>query len=135
MLQQGHEALIIEDDRMQWICYERPMKEEGWHCTFVLGGEDAVEQLSKKKYDLIIFDLGIQEPGYGSSLSRGVTVFSQIRERTDTPILMVTIHKDRFPGEKFIKQLVPDYCIPKPFTPNELRHAIAELACAKHAVQ
>jgi len=103
------------------------MIEEGWRCTFVSRGGDAIEQLSKKKHDLIVLDLGLQEPGHQNSLSRGADVFRQIRERTDTPILIITISKNRLPGRELIKQLKPDYCIPKPFTPGDLRNALREI--------
>jgi len=127
MSQQHRKALIIEDDRKQWSCYERPMREEGWECKFVLGGKDAIEALSESRYDLILLDLGLNEPGYLNSLDRGKEVFHQIREKTDTPILMITVHADKHPGETIIQQLKPDYCISKPFTPDDLWLALDKL--------
>jgi DNA-binding response OmpR family regulator len=112
--------LLVEDEPhiAQGLIFN--LEEEGYQVTHVESGEQALEQLSKKSYALIILDLAL--PGIS-----GLEVCEQLRnQENQIPILMLTARgteQDRITG---LSKGADDY-LTKPFNLKEFLLRIAGL--------
>ena len=48
--------LVVDDEALIGIAFEREFSDKGYHVDYVLNGEDALEAVKAKKYDLIFID-------------------------------------------------------------------------------
>lgn len=72
--------LIVEDERWQGkLCLEE-LRAEGYEVDWIMSGEEALEQIKKSKYDLIILDIylpgmdGLETMGQVLSKDRKIPV-------------------------------------------------------------
>ncbi len=105
--------LVVEDDRDIAHLVEMHLKDLGAEVTLAHHGNVALEQATKKSFDLIILDLML--PGID-----GLEICRRLRARTNyTPILMLTARSadvDRIVG----LELGADDYLTKPFNIREL---------------
>ncbi|MFK5927672.1 MAG: response regulator transcription factor [Desulfuromusa sp.] len=112
--------LLVEDEPhiAQGLLFN--LKEEGYQVTHVESGEQALEQLVKDSYDLLILDLSL--PGID-----GLEVCDRLRKQgNQIPILMLTARgteQDRITG---LSKGADDY-LPKPFNLKEFLLRVAGL--------
>ncbi len=112
--------LLVEDEPhiAQGLIFN--LEEEGYQVSHVESGEQALEQLTKKSYALIILDLAL--PGIS-----GLEVCEQLREQENQiPILMLTARgteQDRITG---LSKGADDY-LAKPFNLKEFLLRVAGL--------
>ena len=107
--------LVIEDDQNLSKLLEYNLERAGFSCHLAYSGEDGLEQLSRKSFDLVLLDIML--PGMD-----GFEICRRIRQNQlykDLPIIMLTAR-----GEEIDKILgfelgIDDYVI-KPFSPREL---------------
>lgn len=120
MNQQKTPLLLVEDEPhiAQGLIYN--LEEEGYQVTHVDSGEQALVQLAKKSYALIILDLAL--PGIS-----GLVVCERLREQDNQiPILMLTAQgteQDRITG---LSKGADDY-LTKPFNLKEFLLRVAGL--------
>ena len=104
--------LVVEDEEpiLELIRYN--LAKDGYKVTCVTSGEQAVGSVRAEPPDLVLLDLML--PGMD-----GLTLTRRIRERWNTPIIMVTARGDD--ADKIVGlELGADDYLAKPFNPREL---------------
>jgi two-component system, OmpR family, response regulator len=105
-------TLLIEDDRKLSELLREFLAQHGVEAVVAADGVQALAQLAQQRFDILLLDLML--PGMdGLSLTR------RIRERWQTPIIMVTARGDD--ADKIVGlELGADDYLAKPFNPREL---------------
>ena len=107
-------ALLIEDDRKLAALVAEFLAQHGVEATVAEDGSQALAQLASAspRFDILLVDLML--PGMD-----GLTLTRRIRERWQTPIIMVTARGDD--ADKIVGlELGADDYLAKPFNPREL---------------
>jgi DNA-binding response OmpR family regulator len=105
-------VLVVEDDRPIAEVLQRFLRLEGYEVRLTGDGRDALEQAAAFLPDLVILDLGL--PGLD-----GIDVARHLRERDDTPILMLTARDSVDARVEGLDVGADDYLV-KPFERQEL---------------
>ena len=105
-------ALLIEDDRKLAALLVEFLGQNGVEAALAQDGVQALQQLAAQKFDILLVDLML--PGMD-----GLTLSRKIRERWNTPLIMVTARGDD--ADKILGlELGADDYLAKPFNPREL---------------
>lgn len=104
--------LVIDDDLFFQKGILRLLESEGYSCSGVTSGEDALAKLGEKPTDLVILDLTL--PGMD-----GITTCRRIRKAHRMPILMLTGRSDSTDKVLGLETGADDY-LTKPFEAIEL---------------
>ncbi len=105
-------ALLIEDDRKLAALLIEFLGQNGVEAALAQDGVQALQQLAAQKFDILLVDLML--PGMD-----GLTLSRKIRERWNTPLIMVTARGDD--ADKIVGlELGADDYLAKPFNPREL---------------
>jgi two-component system, NtrC family, response regulator HydG len=109
--------LIIDDDRAFRIGTGALLSDEGYHVDAAGGGDEGLERLRERSYDLVILDLRME----GRS---GLSVLEEIRRSgNDVPVLMLTGYATVDTAVQALKLGADDY-ITKPCDNERLRSKI-----------
>ncbi len=104
--------LIIDDDRELCTLLQEFLRQEGFEVDLCHDGREALLRCQRTVFDAIVLDIML--PGM-----QGLEVLRRLRERLDTPVLMLTARgedTDRIIG----LELGADDYLPKPCNPREL---------------
>jgi DNA-binding response OmpR family regulator len=105
-------ALLIEDDRKLAALLSEFLGQNGVEAVLAQDGGQALQHLAAQKFDILLVDLML--PGMD-----GLTLSRKIRERWNTPLIMVTARGDD--ADKIVGlELGADDYLAKPFNPREL---------------
>lgn len=104
--------LIVEDEVAIAELEKDYLELSGFEVEIENDGESGLERALKEKFDLFILDLML--PGVD-----GFEICRQIREKKNTPILMVSAKKDDIDKIRGLGLGADDY-VTKPFSPSEL---------------
>lgn len=104
--------LIVEDDMMIASGITYTLQQEGYEVDHVTNVKEALIAISKQVYILVLLDLSLPD---GS----GYTVFEEIKQKCDTPIIFLTAVDDEGNTVKGLEMGADDY-ITKPFRIKEL---------------
>ena len=104
--------LLVDDDLELTQMLQRFLAAEGLTAVRAETGGEALHVLSQRAVDLIVLDVML--PGVD-----GFAVLRQVRERYDTPILMLTARGDDADRILGLESGADDY-LSKPFNPREL---------------
>ncbi|MCW9134077.1 response regulator transcription factor [Bacillus paramycoides] len=107
--------LIIEDDQQISELLLTALQQE-YKLDFAYSGTEALFKLKEESYDLIILDLML--PGM-----KGESVLEAIREKSQTPVIILTALVERMKIVELLTHGANDY-ITKPFHLDELRARI-----------
>ncbi|MCL2379172.1 MAG: response regulator transcription factor [Coriobacteriia bacterium] len=105
-------VLLVEDEKNIRDAVAAYLEREGFWVTAAADGEAALHAFSLHNFDLIVLDLGLPKV-------RGEEVCSEVRKKSDVPIIMLTAKgevEDRIAG---LELGADDYLV-KPFSPREL---------------
>lgn len=108
----NNQILIIDDDRELCALLADFLTLEGFAVEAIHNGAEATEHCRQTHYDALVLDIML--PGM-----QGLDVLRQLRQFTDTPVLMLTARgedTDRIVG----LELGADDYLPKPCNPREL---------------
>jgi DNA-binding response OmpR family regulator len=105
-------ALIVEDDPTLADVIAFTLRREGFHVIQALDGEMALQRWTEDEPDIIILDINLPKMD-------GFSVCKKIRERSDTPIIMLTVRGDEDDILRGLDSGADDY-ITKPFSPRQL---------------
>jgi two-component system phosphate regulon sensor histidine kinase PhoR len=110
--------LIVDDELPVCKSISHALREEGYDVDMALSGEEALCQLPRRQYEVMVVDLMM--PGMS-----GMEVLAAVRERgVDIPVVIVTGYPSTRTAVQSVKRGACDY-LPKPFTPRELQAAVA----------
>jgi DNA-binding response OmpR family regulator len=104
--------LVVDDDEVTLDFVELGLRYEGFDVWRALDGQEALRQVERRRMDLIVLDLNLP------SLD-GVEVCQRMRQRDDTPIIMLTARADVDERVAGLEAGADDY-LPKPFKFKEL---------------
>ncbi len=107
--------LVIEDDQNLAKLLEYNLERAGNKCLLSSSGEDGLEQLSRKSFDLVLLDVML--PGMD-----GFEVCRNIRQHNlykNIPIIMLTAKGEEIDRILGFELGIDDYVV-KPFSPREL---------------
>ncbi len=107
--------LVIEDDQNLSKLLEYNLARAGFKCYLSSSGEEGLEQLSRKSFDLVLLDIML--PGMdGFEVCRNIR---QNQRHKDLPIIMLTAKGEEIDRILGFELGVDDYVV-KPFSPREL---------------
>ena len=105
-------ALLVEDDRKLSALLQEFLGKHGVETVAAGDGAQALQALGASRFDILLVDLML--PGMD-----GLTLTRRIRERWNTPLIMVTARGDD--ADKIVGlELGADDYLAKPFNPREL---------------
>lgn len=105
----GMRLLIVEDDASIAEPLSSGLRRQGFEVTWVQTGADA---LNAAPHDLVLLDLGLPDLD-------GQVVCRRLRDRSDTPIVVVTARSDELDRVTLLEMGADDYVV-KPFGFREL---------------
>lgn len=104
--------LVVEDEPIVAEVVERYLKRDGHEVAVVHDGRDAIAAFERFAPSLIVLDLML--PGLD-----GIEICRRIRDRSQTPIIMLTARGDEVDKLQGLDVGADDY-VTKPFSPREL---------------
>ena len=104
--------LLIEDDRRLAEMISNYLGEAGFKTAIAPTGGTGIAMHNREPFDILILDLMLPDID-------GLTVCRRIREKSVTPILMLTARGDAMDRVVGLEMGADDY-LPKPFEPREL---------------
>jgi two-component system phosphate regulon response regulator OmpR len=104
--------LIVEDDARLAEMLVEYLGQVGFGVALAPLGSVALEKLATMEYDAVVLDLMLPDMD-------GLSVCRQLREKYDTPVLMLTARGDAVDRIVGLELGADDY-LPKPFEPREL---------------
>jgi len=114
--------LVVDDEKIIHESCGRILREEGYEVETALSGQEALQKLKRKRYDLVLTD--IRMPGMD-----GIETLEKMkREVPDITVVMFTGYSSVETARSSMKLGALDY-LQKPFTPEEL------LAVVKKAIE
>ncbi len=109
--------LTVDDDPMNNKIIAHIMKDEPiYEIISASGGTEALEILTEQSFDLIMLDVKMPEMD-------GLEVLKRIREKTDTPVVLMTGDKELKASTEFAALSCDDY-ITKPFLPLLIKEVV-----------
>jgi two-component system, OmpR family, phosphate regulon response regulator OmpR len=104
--------LVVDDYPENLISMRALLQREDWHVVTAASGVEALGLLLEHDVDLVLLD--VMMPGMD-----GFELTQAVRERGETPILLLTARGDAEDRIKGLSLGADDY-LPKPFEPEEL---------------
>lgn len=104
--------LIVEDEPKLAEVLQEYLQQSGFKVDWVANGLEAVPWVREHQPDLIVLDLML--PG-----KDGLQIFREVRQFTDTPIIMATAKVDEIDRLVGLELGADDY-VCKPYSPREL---------------
>jgi DNA-binding response OmpR family regulator len=104
--------LVIDDQEYILRLVEATLVPEGYDVVLAYGGKEGLEKVGETSPDLILLDIGM--PGLN-----GFEVLRIIRERYNTPVIMLTAVRDA-PSVRDALNIGADDYVRKPFKRGEL---------------
>lgn len=111
-MKKAAEILLVEDDPFLSDMTTRVLAQSGYAVTAVYSGSEALLQVEKQRFDLILLDLML--PGIP-----GEAVLESVKESWDTPVIGVSAKADLASKVELMHSGADDY-ITKPFNNEEL---------------
>ncbi|MDZ7612276.1 MAG: response regulator transcription factor [Candidatus Moranbacteria bacterium] len=108
----NEKILIIEDDKKIADLVKLYLEKDSFKVLVANDGEQGLERATKENPDLIILDLMLPE-------TDGLTIARSVREKNNTPIIMLTA-KDEETDKVVGLEVGADDYVAKPFSPKEL---------------
>ncbi len=105
------QILVVDDDRPLRHVLGRLLETAGYSVVSAADGVEALDQLERKRFDLVLLDIGLPRVG-------GLEVLSRLRERKVRPKVIVVTADDT---PETVLSAVRDYAyryIGKPFSPS-----------------
>ena len=115
---QGKSVLLVEDNKINQMITQKMLENKGMICTIIDNGEEAISELAKNNYDLVLMDVHL--PGIN-----GTEATEQIRTfNAHTPIIALTAISLNENRETLLSFGMSDV-VTKPFKPEHLYGVIA----------
>jgi two-component system KDP operon response regulator KdpE len=108
----GARILVIDDEKSIRKLLEISLASEGYEVITAKTGKDGLIQAANHHPDIIILDLGLPD-------MQGRDVLSKLKERSSTPVIILTV-KDSDDDKVVLLDLGADDYLTKPFSGEEL---------------
>ena len=114
-----HKILLVDDEQRMLDLLALYLMPHHYHCTKAQGANEALVQLNKNPFDLVLLDIMMPDVS-------GWELCAKIRSFSDVPIIMLTAREQQEDIVKGLKLGADDY-ITKPFNEAELLARIEAL--------
>lgn len=104
--------LLVDDDIDLTELLAELLSLEGFKPHVVHNGQEALDELEKQQYDLILLDVMMP-------VLSGIETLKQVRQKYDLPVLMLSARDDEIDRVLGLELGADDY-LPKPFNDREL---------------
>jgi DNA-binding response OmpR family regulator len=120
-LRKKKSILLLDDDLSIQRLVAALLRREGFHVDMFPSGRQALEAMSKRKYDAFLLDLMMPVEG-------GMTVIRHLREKN--PVLLQRVLLFTASPDSMVASLAPDVAgvVPKPFQDTDLVRAVRAVA-------
>ncbi|HSQ25804.1 MAG TPA: response regulator transcription factor [Anaerolineales bacterium] len=108
-------ALVVDDDIVLADLVAFTLRKEGFQVIQAQDGSSALQRWADEKPDIVILDVNLPKT---APLADGFTVLQRIREKADTPIIMLTVRGEEDDIVKGLSMGADDYIV-KPFSPRQ----------------
>jgi DNA-binding response OmpR family regulator len=108
----GCSVLVVDDEPMVREVVSAYLERDGFVVTEAGDGPEALRHLDAQQPDLMILDVML--PG-----TDGLTVLNLVRDRSDTPVILLSARADEADRVVGLEMGADDYVV-KPFSPREL---------------
>ena len=108
----GAKILVIDDEKSIRKLLDLSLTSEGYNVELVKTAKEGLAQLSNFRPDIVILDLGLPD-------MPGSEVMKKIRERTATPVIVLTVKDSDTDKVSLLDSGADDY-LTKPFNVGEL---------------
>lgn len=108
-------ALVVDDDAVLADLVAFALRKEGYQVIQALDGESALRRWQDEKPDIVILDVNL--PRAVPAID-GFTVLQRIREKADTPVILLTVRGDEDDIVHGLRMGADDYIV-KPFSPRQ----------------
>ncbi len=116
-------VLVLDDDKNILLAFQDFLKGEGCAMAAVPAPKEALQEMEKEEFDLLITDLRL-------NMESGVTfIIHAKRLQPNTPIIVITGYPDTV-SEAELKSYGADYLFLKPLELKELQQAVR--SCLHH---
>jgi len=105
-------ALVIDDEPAIQRLITTILEVHNYHVVTAGSGREGLATIAQRRHDLIILDLGLPDLG-------GLEVLKQIREWTQTPVVILTVQDSEAEKIEALDSGADDY-VTKPFNSGEL---------------
>ena len=112
MTEEQRRILVVDDEDMVRSLLKRTLEEAGYDVITAANGQEALDELTQFEVNLMLLD--IKMPGLS-----GFEVLERVRQRSDTPVIMLTAIGDVTKVRDSLALGADDY-IRKPFKRGEL---------------
>ncbi|OQY93381.1 MAG: hypothetical protein B6D39_03030 [Anaerolineae bacterium UTCFX2] len=109
-------ALVVDDDRVLADLVGFTLRREGFQVVQAGDGETALRLLAEEQPDIVILDVNLPKT---TPVLDGFTVCQRIREKSNLPVILLTVREDEDDIVYGFKVGADDY-INKPFSPRQL---------------
>lgn len=112
--------LIVEDEPRIAAFIEKGFQKHGYQTTVVINGEEAIQIVQQKHFDLMLLDLGLP-------IKDGWSVLRELRQmpQQDVPeVIILTARADDSDRNASLQLGAKDY-LTKPFRFNDLLHRVS----------
>lgn len=108
----GRRVLVVDDEPVVREVVAAYLSRDGFVVTEAADGTSALLQVTETSPDLIVLDVMLPE-------SDGLSVLSKVRDRADTPVILLSARGDESDRVLGLEMGADDYVV-KPFSPREL---------------
>lgn len=112
MMEENIKVLIVEDDKYIMSLTNIYLKDEGYKTASAVNGKEAMAFFYASNPDIVLLDLGLPDMD-------GLEVIKQIREQSNTPIIVVSAREEENEKIRALDLGADDY-MTKPFYMGEL---------------
>lgn len=109
-------ALVVDDDRVLADLVSFTLRREGFQVVQAGDGETALKRLAEEQPNIVILDVNLPKT---VPVSDGFTVCQRIREKSNVPVILLTVREDEDDIVYGFKVGADDYVL-KPFSPRQL---------------
>jgi two-component system KDP operon response regulator KdpE len=106
-------ALVIDDEPQIQRLLTISLEASGYRVTATGTGREGLAIAAQRRHDIIILDLGLPDV-------KGISVLKQLREWTQTPIVVLTVQDEEADKIEALDSGADDY-VTKPFNSGELQ--------------
>lgn len=108
-----HKILIVDDQQGMRQLMQKVINSSGKECSTAKSGEEALELLEKKRFDLVVSDIKMPTMD-------GIELLRRIKERSaDMPVILITAYASLDSTISAVREGASDYIV-KPFTNDQL---------------
>jgi len=116
--------LLAEDNETNQIVALSIIKKLGYHADAVANGNEVIEVLKRKTYDLILMDCHMPEVD-GYETSKRIRASNNLACASDIPIIALTANAMKGDREECMEAGMDDY-IAKPITPSKMAEVLSK---------